>query len=114
MLPIHKWLIVALCAFTFVGCCGLPGMQTQGAASPFNASSQTSVLASQTTFDGCTVQGGVACGGKSLGALKLEFPDPRPLLGFFGIPLGTQRAQVVYTQADPCQTTYVQADPCGR
>ena len=99
-----RLLTTILAAGLLAGCCGSAAVPTSQAMAP----ATPSAMATQVTHDGCSIRGGVECGGKALGAIDLELPSPGGLLqaarDWIGLTTG-QPAPFAAPAAAECQTT---------
>ncbi len=80
--------LIALSLF-LAGCaCGGAPVGPTAQAAP----AAPSAMATQVTHDGCSIRGGMECGGKALGAIDLELPSPAGLIqaarDWFGLTTG--------------------------
>lgn len=104
-LPLIFLVLVSIVALAIVGCCGSPA-----ATAPQGAVLATpSAMSSTVTHDGCSIRGGIECGGKALGAIDLELPSPAGIVGairdWVGIAGGGTLPFAAETQAAECAPT---------
>lgn len=78
-------LALALMAFIFSGCCSDGATDARSVARP-------AAMATDTTHSGCTIVGGMECGGESLFGLRIDTPDLRPLFNLITTPFAGPRA----------------------